>query len=357
MYKSDFCYIAEIVSVFPRNYKAEYIADKLYPIEVYGDVLNKMIKRMAKQIGIPQRGSVIDLDAYPKITLKSQDDHPKTWGIKAVNYLTNQVSKSQIGYFGLAYNISSHTDVLPNLASQIVMESGIENVKHNRELPYYGCAAGINLLQEACEYCRTYDRPAILFVYDHPTRCALMLDKNDPDFKKMMISNLLFADAGVGVLIIPDSMRSAYPKPLLKVIDTDLKYIPGDLIAMRNRKFLMDLNLKQIMPKLVSDQLIKPFLEKNHLLVNQIHSWCIHQGGTELIKQFCQKDVLNLIDKDIKHSLDMFYKYGNVSTPSCFLVLEDYFNNPMIQKILGSKIMLFGFGAGYYLGVSLLEYI
>jgi predicted naringenin-chalcone synthase len=349
-------YIAEIQSIFPKQYSSKYLADKLYPSSLYGKQLNRLANRLAAQFGIKYRTSVIDYELYPTIALADSAYDPRSWGKKIINKLTTNINKKHIGSFNLSYNTSPHTDILPNLASQIIMDAGLTSLDENDEIAYYGCAASIYSLNQAVEYCKAYDKPAIVFVFDQCSIKSLQLDKEDSDFKKMLISNLLFADSAVGMLVIPERMRNIYNKPLLKIIDIHKKYISGNFINMKNGKFLMDANLKNIIPKLVSDELINPFLLQKQLDVDDIAEWSIHQGGTEVIKQFCRNECLNLSEQQIKRSLDLFYKYGNTSATSCLLVLESFFNEKDKIRTSNSKGLIVGFGAGYYLGIALYEW-
>ncbi len=129
----------------------------------------------------------------------------------------------------------------------------------------------------------------------------------------------------------------------------------GTLIEMKNQRFLMNSNLKNIMPKLVSIELLKPLLIKNKLTLCDISEWSIHQGGSEVIKQFCNDEILGLSEEQIERSLNKFYEYGNVSSASCLLVLESFFNKRGNEYDIKRGIVL-GFGAGYYLGALLYKW-
>src|SRR5690606_2624051 len=106
---------------------------------------------------------------------------------------------------------------------------------------------------------------------------CLQLDADDEDFKKMMLSNLIFTDGGVGLLIIPERMRGDFDQPVLKVKATQTKYKMGTLIGMKKERFLMSGRLKDVMPKLVSDTLLKPFFKQQQLALSDIQEWAMHQ--------------------------------------------------------------------------------
>lgn len=342
-------YISEIQSIFPQTYDSTYFADKVYPSEQYGQKTNTLATRLASTFGVDQRPSVLDFDVYPEIKLKNEMDHPKMWGTTIVNQLTEVIDKDEIGMFCVSYNASYHTDILPNLACQIAINAGLENLDATEELPYYGCAAGVYSINQAVQYCKMHDKPAIVFVFDQCTIKMKQLEREDKDFSKILVSNLLFNDGGIGLLIIPERLRYKFKKPVMKVNDIFKFHSPGHLIKMIDGKFIMDDQLRNVVPKLVSEKIIKPILERNNLNINDIDEWSIHQGGSKVIKQFCKDDHIGLNEEKITPSLEQFYKYGNTSASSCLYVLEHFFNKQKATTTLGSKGLLVGFGAGYYL--------
>ncbi|NER12699.1 hypothetical protein GWK08_04550 [Leptobacterium flavescens] len=350
-------YIAKIKSIFPQTYDAVYFADKVYPSKRYGERTNTLATRLASTFGVDNRPSVLDFDVYPEIKLKNENDHPKMWGTTIVNELTQEIDKDEIGMFCLSYNASYHTDILPNLACQIAINSGLEDLDATEELPYYGCAAGVYSLNQAVRYCQAFDRPAIVFVFDQCTIKMKQLDPDDKDFNKILVSNLLFNDGGIGLLVVPERLKDKFDHPVMKVNDIYKYHTPGHLIKMTDGKFIMDSQLKNVVPKLVSEKLIKPILERNDLEIEDIDEWSIHQGGTKVIKQFSRDDHLGLDEEKLTPSIEQFHKYGNTSASSCLYVLERFFNSKQADTTAtGSKGLLVGFGAGYYLAALFYEW-
>lgn len=346
-------YIAEIQKILPARYAAGYIVDAMYPSGLYGSHVNQFAKRLAKKFGVAYRPVVIDFDRYPQIALRNDADHPKEWGKQIIDGLTTTIAKDEIGLFSLAYNLSYHSDILPNLASQIIMEAGLNHLDVNDEIAYYGCAASLYSLERAVAYCKEYERPAIVFTFDQCSKGSLQLAAKDEDFKKMLITNLLFTDGGAGMVIIPETLRHRYTRPLIKLKDVETKYHAGNLIKMKNGKIGMSPEIKNVMPQLVADRLVKPFMKKNKLEVQDVQEWSVHQGGSEILEQFCDHEVLGLTQEQIDRSLRKFYEYGNTSAASCLLVLESFFNDPTSIKSPDVHGIILGFGAGYYLGIAL----
>lgn len=358
MMSTENIYIAEISSVVPKRYSAESVAESMYPLATYGSSVNKLARKFALMIDVPQRSVVTDLAAFggdvPKV-LSDSADHPRLWGKSIAEDLTRRIPKSEVGYFSLGYNLSFHVDTLPNLASQIVMEAALDQVERADELASYGCAASIFSIEQAIRYCRETNRAAMVITFDQCTVGHRHLKVDDPDFRRMMVTNLLFNDAAVGVLLIPESMRKLYDTPLLKIRDAKTVYRPGGLIGMRDGKFLMKDGVKDLMPKLVSDIVVRPMLEKNGLKSKDVSQWSIHQGGTEVLKQFATDEVLGLSDEQLNRSFSLFREYGNLSSPSCLMVLKSFFDQPPPSG-QGHTGMMVGFGAGYYLGAMLYDW-
>jgi predicted naringenin-chalcone synthase len=141
---------------------------------------------------------------------------------------------------------------------------------------------------------------------------------------------------------------------MIKVQDMKTDFHAGNTIKMKGEYFLVGNGIKDVMPRLASEKLIKPLLESHGIEKEEIEEWSIHQGGIPILEAFKSPDVLGLSDEQIARSRKLFERYGNFSTPSSLMVLESFFNDTEREK--GTKGMVVAYGAGYYIGALLYEW-
>ena len=348
-------YIARIKKILPPSYDLDYISEKIYPKELAGEKITKLVKKFAKNMHIKQKPTAIDLDSIPEIKLKRKEDHPKEWGKKIVKKLSEKIGIENIGFLSVAYNVTYNKDFLPNLTSQIVMETGLKTDIPPEELAYYGCAAGVISLKNAAEFCKKFNKAAISFTFDQCSNIASFIyDPKNPMFKEAIKSNLLFSDGGVGILLIPESMKSKFDHPLIELIEFKIDHVPGNTIRMENGVFVLENSLKDEIPPIVSEKVIKPILSEKDIPLSDIKEWALHQGGPAILEEFKKPEILGLSEEQLSTSYEMFNIYGNMSAPSCLLVLDKYFSNK--ENKSGTKGMIVGFGAGYYMASALYKW-
>ena len=347
-------FIGDVFKVLPEIYSTEYLVQKVYSPERVGEKTNRFIHRYVKSLGIKQKPVVLDLDRLPEKRLKNEDYSPLKWGEKVVKRFSDKIGKENIGFFSVSYNISYHTDFLPNLASRIVEKTDLNLDSYPEELPFYGCASGLFSLKSAVDYCKKNDKAAVVFIFDQCSNIGhFTFDSSDPDFKKTLKTNFLFSDGGVGLLVIPETKKDKFDTAI-EILDIKLNYTPGDEIKIQNGKFILGNKLKDIIPPIVSNNVIKPLLKKHGLNVKDVEEWAIHQGGYAILERFKEKEILGLSDKQIKKAEELFKMYGNLSSPSSFFILDSFFHEKKEKK--GKMGMITGFGAGYYIGSALYKW-
>jgi predicted naringenin-chalcone synthase len=242
---------------------------------------------------------------------------------------------------------------VPSLAAQIALKTGLCLDEPPHQHTHLGCAAPLFSLKIATDYCRRRDRAAIVFCFDQNTWHVIThFHPDDPNLKQKMRANLLFSDGAVGLLLIPESMRENYAKPLPRILDVVTSFHAGDLMRMHNGDFLVERDVPRVMPPLVMDKLVRPAMARLGIAAEEVTEWSIHQGGPAILDELCKEAHLGLTGEQAIRSRDLFHRYGNLSGPSCLFLLDDYFHGSALPEKAPALGLVVGFGAGYYFGLT-----
>ena len=103
--------------------------------------------------------------------------------------------------------------------------------------------------------------------------------------------------------------------------------------------------LDKEVPQKISDHfpaIIHPFLEKNHLKIQDIDFLIFHPGGKKIVQTV--EDLFGVLGKNISDTKEVLRLYGNMSSATVLYVLERFMDqNP--QK--GDTGLMLSFGPGF----------
>jgi 3-oxoacyl-[acyl-carrier-protein] synthase III len=345
-------YIVDIATLLPPRHRPEEVLGRIYGQPgIAGEVLT-LAKKASRNTGVKTFSSVLDFDAYPSKKLISSAHTPKNWCCSLIDAISIMLPTDEIGFLSVSYNISSHVDVLPNLACQVASERRLKLVAPPQEMPYHGCASGVLQIKAAVDFCRQSNKAALVIVLEQCTWAySPILEKDDDDFRSSLRAHLLFSDGAAAVLIVPESMAGNF-STALKIIDVDTGFRLGDAITMKNGHFLVGDDIKGTMPELVASECVTPLLTKHGLAPADIRDWAIHQGGLPVLMEFRDEKILGLADEQLADSRNAFAEFGNLGSASCFFTLRRQFERRASEP---SRGMVVAFGAGYYFGSFLYE--
>jgi len=346
-------YIADTHKILPPSVDSEALADVSFACDRVGRRINRLAIRAARDFGIRTRPTVLDLDKFPEPALCDEAHSPLNWAVQIVDHFRQNLDAEEIGFLSVGYNISAHIDLLPNLASQIALATGLTLDVPPLELAYYGCASGLYSLQAAVNYCEQHQKAAIVFCFDQCTWRAIRdVCPDNPNLKAIIRTNLLFSDGGIGILVVPEALRSRFSGSLPRVTHTMTRFERGDSLKMVNGNFLVGDAVAELMPPLVMEKLVGPALRDWEVDKGDIAEWSIHQGGPRILQELCKAQHLGLSDRQAEHSRALFQDYGNLSSPCCLFVLDHHFHqgsHDAEQNVCGAVL---SFGAGYYMGMT-----
>lgn len=341
-------YIGGTASLLPERSPAQVVADKSYPLRLCSERVNTLAKRVSKTFGIRERAVSIDMDRIPEKVLKDKRNHPLEWCVSLIHDLTRSVPVDEIGYLGIAYNTSLHTNNLPNLACQAAMRTGINPEIAPQEFANYGCAGGLFPLESAVNYCRRNQKAAIVIAFDQcSSRASFCYDPDDAMFKMNLKVNLLFSDGAVGILVIPQRLRAIFSQALPNIQDLLTAYKLSNLIRFEDTRFVLGDSVWEEVPQFVAESVIKPILARNDLAPDDVAEWSIHQGSREIVTRFGEPAILGLTAEQLARSIELFDRFGNLSAPSYLLVMDSFFKDGGAKDI-GNIGMVVSFGSGFY---------
>ena len=345
-------FIVDIATLLPPRYRPEYLLGHIYGQPGVASEVLTFATKASRNTGVKSLSSVLDFNAYPAKKLISDCHTSKAWCCSLLDALCTALPAGDIGFFGVSYNMSSHVDVLPNLACQVAHERKLRLLSPPQEMPYHGCASGLLQLQSAVEFCRREDKAAVVIVLEQCTwGYNPICDRDNDDFRASLRGHLLFGDGAAALLIVPESLMGRFSNAL-RVIGVDTGFRPGNAIAIRNGHFLVGEDVGKIVPQLVSAECIRPLLAKHRLDVCDVPDWAVHQGGLPVLMKFKDPEVLGLSAAQLADSAETFREFGNLSSASCLFTLKRQFDRPPQGTTKG---MLVAFGAGYYFGSLLYE--
>ncbi|MGK7950247.1 MAG: hypothetical protein AB4368_16060 [Xenococcaceae cyanobacterium] len=136
MKSSNNVYLAATATITPRVYPAKEAIEIFYPKEKVSKKVDKMAKLLSNNIGVQNRPMVIEPTVFPHKKLLTLEYQPKNWGITLLDKITNSINLSEIGHITVAYNVTSHQEILPNLACQIAMEANLTLDRLPTEIAY-----------------------------------------------------------------------------------------------------------------------------------------------------------------------------------------------------------------------------
>ncbi|MEM7307291.1 MAG: hypothetical protein AAF682_11505 [Planctomycetota bacterium] len=350
-------YLSTLHHTYADAYDPLEAARAIYPEAVAGRASARLAEQFSTRLGIRRRSCVLDLGALPDKVYSSPEHHPVAWGTRLFEESVPDSVRGEIGAVIASYNVTGHRDVLPGIAAQLVNELGIPFDAIPLDLPYLGCAGGVIALERARQTAAATGKAVFVYVFD---QCFWTLhqtfDRSDPRFRKSLIANCLFSDGAVSFLVLPERLKHLASGPKMRLGAQRTLFIPGREIRMDGEVFLLGDALAKVMPGLVMNELVGPLLREAELDRGEVDEWSLHQGGTAVMEAFTALDELPLSAAQIAPSLDAFREFGNLSGPSCFLVLRKHFERRADGDDTPRRGMVVGFGAGYYLSACLYDW-
>jgi predicted naringenin-chalcone synthase len=245
--------------------------------------------------------------------------------------------------------ISTCTGYLcPGLTSYVSEQLGLRPNVFALDLVGQGCGAALPNLRTAEAILAAGRAKKVLSVCVEVCSAAFFLD-DDPG---VLISACLFGDgAGAAVLSSepqPKNRRSVE----WKFASSNLAPEKRDTLRFSHKNGMLRNILLPQVPQIVGDEVAKLFSESlaaAKIKREQITGWILHTGGRDVILSLREK--LNLTEFDVRHSSAVLREFGNISSPTVFLVLE----RALKDSVADGLWWMSAFGAGFSCHGAFLE--
>ncbi len=225
-----------------------------------------------------------------------------------------------------------------------------------------GCVGGAIGLSRAADYTLAYPKQSAALLAVEV--CSLTLQRDDLSTANL-ISTGLFGDGAAAVIV-----SGAQKEPNYEIKDRSIPHFSGPKILACASVFYPDsegimgwdisqdgfkIVLSPQLPEFIKSNLardVDAFLRRHELRRADIGTWVIHTGGPKVLNAI--QDTLGLHDRDLERSWDCLSRFGNLSSASVLLVLEDIVKNHQPEP--GTLGVLLAMGPGFCSELILLQW-
>ena len=246
-------------------------------------------------------------------------------------------------------SVSSTGMATPSLESRIFTRLGLRQDAGRIPVWGLGCAAGAAGLALAANLCRAKPDARVLLLALEC--CSLTFRKDDASLKNL-VGTALFGDGAAAALIAGDDVRAVGPR----IVASCSQLFPDSerVMGWDFDDDGMQLVLSPDLPRLIETELttlVDDFLGQYDLRRDNLEHYILHPGGARVIAA-CRQ-ALDLNGAELRLSEESLRQYGNVSSVSVLMILEDWLaTRPERQPGYG---LLGAFGPGFSAELLLLE--
>ena len=317
------------------------------------------------RVGVDFRHLAFPLDRYPKFS---------TWGeanaawLEAAEELGARAIDTALDHAGIsrqdlnALIVVSITGIAsPSLDARLINRMTLRPDIKRTPIFGIGCVGGAMGLTRAADYALAYpDHTAAILCVEI---CSLTMQPEDFSTTNLIASGL-FGDGAAAVIVrgartahrsSNGSSQSSRPGPQIlgtgSVFYPDTEEIMGWDISEAGFKIVLSPQLPDLIKgRLAGD--MEAFLGKHQLRRSDIGNWVIHTGGPKVLDSI--QSTLELKDSDLDRSWNCLKQFGNLSSASVLLVLEEVLMNDRPPE--GTYGVLMAMGPGFCLEMILLKW-
>ena len=296
-----------------------------------------VLARLHSRVGVEHRHLAFPLERYSEFV--SWGETNAAWlevaeelGVRAIDAALCRAGLSRDDLNAL-FVVSITGIASPSLDARLINRMRLRSNIKRTPIFGVGCAGGAIALSRAADYTLAYpDHTAALLSVEI---CSLTIQRDDISTANLIAAGL-FADGAAAAVVRGSAAKppaivshaSSRNGPRIlgcgSVFYPDTEDIMGWDISENGFKIVLSPRL----PDLIRDNLagdVDAFLANYELRRADIGNWVIHTGGPKVLNAI--QDTLGLQDGDLDQSWDCLKRFGNLSSASVLLVLEDVLMN------------------------------
>ena len=258
------------------------------------------------------------------------------------------LAPADVGLFAV---VSCTGYATPGLDILLARDLGMTDAVQRLHIGHMGCYAALPGLAAVADFTAARSRPSVLLCLEltslhvQPATETARAGTPTPDDLQQMVAHALFSDAAAAVVLTPGG-------PGLDVVDVIARTDVGTADHMTWD--VTDLGFKMGLSPRVPDVLAKharpvvdTLLGRHGLACADVAHWAVHPGGRRIVEVV--GEVLDLTEAQLAPSYEVLRDYGNCSSATVLLVLEQLVVAP------GEWAVAMAFGPGLTLYAVLLR--
>lgn len=336
-----------------------------YFAEHYAD--NPLAARVWRTAGIERRHGVVD-PTVEDISGQGTGARMERYVTEAVPLGREAVSAALVAAglrpddVGLLCVTSCTGYATPGLDILLARDLGMDPGVQRLVIGHMGCYAAIPGLGAVGDYAVARDRPAVLLCLEltslhvQPPSATSRSASPTPQDLQQMVAHALFSDAAAAVVVEPGGRYAAGSVPTsgLELVDvvaqTDAS--TSDLMTWDVTDLGFRMGLSPKVPQVLSQHVlgvVTALLGRNGLTIDDVARWAVHPGGRRILE--VTQERLGLPDAAMAPSYEVLRDYGNCSSATVLLVLEELGRRPGLSP--GDPVVAMAFGPGLTLYAAL----
>lgn len=258
------------------------------------------------------------------------------------NMLTDPIPYQDID---LIIFVSSTGISTPTIDAHIINERSFRDDVKRLPIWGLGCAGGSSGMARAMDYVNSHPTDNVLVVCVE--LCGLTFQKNDSR-KSNFIGTALFGDGISAAVVLGKNSRhlDKRKKSVPKMIgaSSKIKKDALDVMGWNVNDYGLQVIFSRSIPALVDSfwaEHIKEFSKQLEINPFDLPFYVAHPGGAKVLQAF--QDVLNCDKSKFKHSYDVLYEHGNMSSVTVLHVLKRW----MEEEPKGARSVMAALGPGF----------